>query len=203
MKKNTKLLVWIIGAIIIAAIIIVAMISSSAKNETVATVDGNKITKQHLYDALVKENGPATVDALIADKIVELESKKANIKVTDEEIQKELEKFSAQYGGEDVLKEQLKASGSSIDAIKEDIVKYLETRKLIEPTIKITDEEINAYFEQNKDTFATGNLKDNKAAIKETLLTEKLQTEYITWLEKKKAEYKVTNTFDKTAETQK
>lgn len=300
MKKNTKLLVWIIGAIIIAAIIIVAMISSSAKNETVATVDGNKITKQNLYDALVKENGPATVDALIADKIVELESKKANIKVTDEEIQKELDTLYAQYGGEDALKEQLQASGTSIDAIKEDIVNYLETRKLIEPTIKITDEEINAYFEQNKDTFAqqeqveashilvkdkataeevlkklknggdfaklakeystdtgtankggslgyfgrgqmvkefedvafklkvneisgpvkteygyhiikvtgkkeanAGNLEDNKAAIKETLLTEKLQTEYATWLEKKKAEYKITNTFDKTAETKK
>ena len=171
---------------------------------------------------------------------------------------------------------------------------------MIEPTIKITDEEISAYFEENKDSFAqaeqveashilvkdkataeevlkklndggdfaklakeystdtsnaenggslgyfgkgqmvaefedvafklkvneisdpvkteygyhiikvTGkkeakaaNLKDNKEAIKETLLTQKLQTEYPTWLESKKAEYKITNTFDKTTETKK
>ena len=40
MKKNTKLLVWIVGAIIVAAIIIVAMITSSTKNETLATVGG-------------------------------------------------------------------------------------------------------------------------------------------------------------------
>lgn len=298
MKKNTKLLVWIVGALIIAALLVVAMITSAAKNETLATVNGNKITKEDLYGALVKDYGPATIDTLITDKIVELEAKKQNIKVTDKEIQKELDTLYAQYGGEAALKEQLKASGSSIDAIKKDVVKYLETRKLIEPTIKITDEEMKAYFEQNKASFAqqeqveashilvkdkataeevlkklnnggdfaklakeystdtssannggslgyftkgqmvkefedvafklkvneisgpvkteygyhiikvTGKkeakeptLEDNKATIKEKLLTEKLQTEYATWLEKKKAEYKITNTFDKTAET--
>ena len=300
MKKNTKLLVWVVGAIIIAAIIIVAMITSSTKNETLATVEGNNITKENLYDALVESYGPATLDTLISDKIIELESKKQNIQVKDEEIQKELDTLYAQYGGEDALKEQLKASGSSIDAVKKDVVTYLETRKLIEPTIKITDKEISAYFEQNKDQFAqeeqveashilvkdkataeevlkklnnggdfaklakeystdtsnannggslgyfgkgqmvpefedvafklkvneisepvkteygyhiikvtgkkeakTPNLEDNKATIKEQLLTEKLQTEYPTWLEKKKAEYKITNTLDKTVDTKK
>ncbi len=300
MKKNTKLLVWIVGAIIVAAIIIVAMITSSTKNETLATVAGNNITKEDLYDALVKDYGPATLDTLISNKIVELESEKQNIQVTDKEIQKELDTLYAQYGGKDALTEQLKSSGTSIDAVKEDIVQYLETRKLVEPTIKITDEEISAYFEQNKDSFAqaeqveashilvkdkataeevlkklndggdfaklakeystdasnaenggslgyfgkgqmvaefedvafklkvneisdpvkteygyhiikvTGkkeakaaNLKDNKEAIKEALLTQKLQTEYPAWLESKKAEYKITNTFDKTAETKK
>ena len=154
MKKNTKLLVWIVGAIIVAAIIIVAMITSSTKNETLATVAGNNITKEDLYAALVKDYGPATLDTLISNKIVELESEKQNIQVTDKEIQKELDTLYAQYGGKDALTEQLKASGTSVDAVKEDIVQYLETRKLVEPTIKITDEEINAYFEQNKDSFA-------------------------------------------------
>ena len=154
MKKNTKLLVWIVGAIIVAAIIIVAMITSSAKNETLATVAGNNITKEDLYDALVKDYGPATLDTLISNKIVELESEKQNIKVTDKEIQKELDTLYAQYGGKEALTEQLKSSGTSIDAVKEDIVQYLETRKLVEPTIKITDKEISAYFEQNKDSFA-------------------------------------------------
>ena len=91
MKKNTKLLVWIVGAIIVAAIIIVAMITSSAKNETLATVAGNNITKEDLYDALVKDYGAATLDTLISDKIIELESEKQNIQVTDKEIQKELD----------------------------------------------------------------------------------------------------------------
>ena len=99
MKKNTKLLVWIVGAIIVAAIIIVAMITSAAKNETLATVDGNKITKEDLYGALVEDYGPATLDTLISDKIVELEAKKQNIKVTDKEIQKELDVYMLNMAG--------------------------------------------------------------------------------------------------------
>ena len=34
---------------------------------------------------------------------------------------------------------------------KENIVEYLSLRKLFEPRIEITDEEIEAYFEENKE----------------------------------------------------
>ena len=71
---------------------------------------------------MLKAYGAATLDTLISDKIIELESEKQNIKVTDDEIQKELDVLYAQYGGEEALTEQLKASGSSIDVVKEDVV---------------------------------------------------------------------------------
>ena len=150
MKKNSKLVVWIVGAVIVAALVVAAMITSAAKNETLATVDGNKITKDDLYDALVEGYGKDTLNTLISNQIVELEAKKQNIKVTDEEIQKELDVLYEQYGDEDTLKQQLEASGSSFDALKKDIVKYLETKKLIEPTIKITDEEIRRILNKIK-----------------------------------------------------
>ncbi|MFJ8268084.1 peptidylprolyl isomerase [Peribacillus asahii] len=290
MKKNAKLAVWLVGAVVIAALIVVAMITSAAKNETVATVDGNKITKEELYDELVASYGTDTLNTLITNKVVELEAKKQNVTVSDEDIQKELDVLTEQYGDEETLKSQLEASGSSMDDLKDDIVQYLQTRKLIEPSIKITDEEIKKYFEENKDSlgqaeqveashilvedkataeevlkklknggdfaelakeystdegsaanggslgyFGKGQmvaefedaafklevgkisepvktehgyhiikvtdkkeakeatLKDSKEQIKETLLTEKLQTEYATWLQKKEEEYKITN----------
>ncbi|MFJ8247768.1 peptidylprolyl isomerase [Peribacillus asahii] len=290
MKKNAKLAVWLVGAVVIAALIVVAMITSTAKNETVATVDGNKITKEELYDELVASYGTDTLNTLITNKVVELEAKKQNVTVSDEDIQKELDVLTEQYGDEETLKSQLEASGSSMDDLKDDIVQYLQTRKLIEPSIKITDEEIKKYFEENKDSlgqaeqveashilvedkataeevlkklknggdfaelakeystdegsaanggslgyFGKGQmvaefedaafklevgkisepvktehgyhiikvtdkkeakeatLKDSKEQIKETLLTEKLQTEYATWLQKKEEEYKITN----------
>ncbi|USK70558.1 peptidylprolyl isomerase [Peribacillus asahii] len=290
MKKNAKLAVWLVGAVVIAALIVVAMITSTAKNETVATVDGSKITKEELYDELVASYGTDTLNTLITNKMIELEVKKQNVTVSDEDIQKELDVLIEQYGDEETLKGQLEASGSSMDDLKDDIVQYLQTRKLIEPSIKITDEEIKTYFEENKDSlgqaeqveashilvedkataeevlkklksggdfaelakeystdegsaanggslgyFGKGQmvaefedaafklevgkisepvktehgyhiikvtdkkeakeatLKDSKEQIKETLLTEKLQTEYATWLQKKEEEYKITN----------
>ncbi|AKO91360.1 MULTISPECIES: foldase protein PrsA [Priestia] len=38
--------------------------------------------------------------------------------------------------------------------------------------------------------------KDSKAQVKEAIFNEKLQTEYSTWLEKKKKEYDITNSFE-------
>ncbi|MGE7122102.1 peptidylprolyl isomerase [Peribacillus sp. NPDC046944] len=150
--KSTKTYVWAGAILIIAAILIYAMVVSTDK--TVASVGGEKIKEAELQDTLVKNYGAETVDQLITDKIVELEADKEGIKITEKEIQKEIDTLAESYGGEDALKEQLEASGSSLAALKQDIVVYLHTKKLVEPRITVTDDEISAYFEENKDTFA-------------------------------------------------
>ncbi|MFJ7679891.1 peptidylprolyl isomerase [Peribacillus sp. NPDC097197] len=150
--KSTKTYVWAGAILIIAAILIYAMVVSTDK--TVASVGGEKIKEAELQDTLVKNYGAETADQLITDKIVELEADKEGIKITEKEIQKEIDTLAESYGGEDALKEQLEASGSSLAALKQDIVVYLHTKKLVEPRITVTDDEISAYFEENKDTFA-------------------------------------------------
>lgn len=150
--KSKKAYVWAAAILIIAAILIYAMVVTSDK--TVASVGGEKIKEAELHDTLVKNYGAETVNQLITDKIVELEADKEGIKVTDKEIQKEIDTLAESYGGEEKLKEQLKASGSSLAEFKQDIVAYLHTKKLVEPRITVTDDEISAYFEENKDTFA-------------------------------------------------
>ncbi|MED3712515.1 peptidylprolyl isomerase [Peribacillus frigoritolerans] len=150
--KSTKAYIWAGSILIIAGIMAFAMISSMDK--TIASIDGKKINEDELYDALVAGYGADTLDLLITNKLVELEAEKAGIKITDEEIQKEIDVMVESYGDEKSLKEQLEASGSSMDALKKDIVVYLQTKKLVEPRITVTDDEISTYFEDNKDTFA-------------------------------------------------
>lgn len=150
--KSTKAYIWAGSILIIAGIMAFAMISSMDK--TIASIDGEKINEDELYDALVAGSGADTLDLLITNKLVELEAEKAGIKIKDEEIQKEIDVMVESYGDEKSLKEQLEASGSSMDALKKDIVVYLQTKKLVEPRITVTDDEINTYFEDNKDTFA-------------------------------------------------
>ncbi|MDW7617163.1 peptidylprolyl isomerase [Peribacillus simplex] len=152
--RSTKAYVWAGSTLIIAGIMAFAMISSTEKNKTMASIDGEKISKDELYDALVAEYGADTLDLLITNKLVELEAEKEGIKIKDEEIQKEIDTMAESYGDEKSLKEQLEASGSSMEALKNDIVVYLQMKKLIEPRITVTDDEISTYFEDNKDTFA-------------------------------------------------
>ncbi|MDQ0881045.1 peptidylprolyl isomerase [Peribacillus sp. V2I11] len=150
--RSTKAYIWAGSILIIGGIMAFAMISSTDK--TMASIDGEKINKDELYDALVAGYGADTLDLLITNKLVELEAEKAGIKIKDEEIQKEIDTMVESYGDEKSLKEQLEASGSSMEALKKDIVVYLQTKKLVEPRITVTDDEISTYFEDNKDTFA-------------------------------------------------
>ncbi|MCI2253357.1 peptidylprolyl isomerase [Domibacillus sp. PGB-M46] len=290
--KKRKTYVW---AAIIAAIAAAGFFFATAGSsaETIAEVGGTKITKDDLYDSLVKMYGADAVESLIANKIVEKEATKEKVQVTDKEIQEELDATIESYGGEEAYKSALESSGMTEADMEEEIKVYLETVKLLEPRIEITDEEIETYFNENKDTFATSeqveashilvddeatakevtakladgedfaalakeystdttsaenggelgyfgtgemteefekaafameigeisepvktdygyhiikvtgkkeakaaNLEDSKEEIKETLKQEKMSSEYTTWLEEKKGDYDIYNSFE-------
>jgi foldase protein PrsA len=140
--------------ILVVAVILTVGILSSSK-EVVARIEGNTISKDDLYDAMVKQYGASSLDILITNKIIELEVEKEKIKVTDEEIEEELNLLIDSYGGEELFNSALESSGLTIDQAKAEVKTYLQTNKLLVPRISITDEELETYFEENKDVYAT------------------------------------------------
>jgi len=138
----------------IGAIIVFAGIYFVTKTEYVASVNGEKISKDELNDFLVSQYGAAGVDKLITDKIIEKETKKENINVTKKELDKEMTDYMATYGGEEAFNQMLEQNNVDISEIEKSMKSYLATKKLLENRISITDEDMKAYFEENKDTFA-------------------------------------------------
>lgn len=141
----------------IAAVIVIGGIIgilALSKDEVVASVDGEKIYKEDLYNLLFYQYGAAGIDALITDKIIELEAKKHDIEVSDAEIDEELQNLMESYGGEESFKEAIATNGVTISDVKADIATYLKSKKMIEPRISISDDEMKTYFEENKDSFA-------------------------------------------------
>jgi foldase protein PrsA len=126
---------------------------SKAKDETVATVGSEKISKDELYKVLVQSAGQEALAAMIDDKVVDLELKKEKISVSDKEVEAEFATYVESAGGEEAFKAALKQNDMTEKKFKENIVDYLSIRKIIEPRIDITDEKIKAYFEENKDSF--------------------------------------------------
>ncbi|KYO65500.1 foldase protein PrsA [Thermovenabulum gondwanense] len=142
--------------IFIIATLIIGLIAgcSEKKSEAVAKVNGEVISKDELYDLMVKTIGEEALDYLISQKIIDLEAKKQNIAVTDEDINKELEKIYEAYGGETAFKQNLAMGGYSFEEYKKNLAMSIKTKKLIAPRISITEEEMKSYFNEHKDEFA-------------------------------------------------
>ncbi|TKC14888.1 peptidylprolyl isomerase [Robertmurraya kyonggiensis] len=153
MAKNK--LFWIIGSMGLVIILLIgALVFSLNKEGYAATIDGEKIGMDELHELLVTQYGADGVNSLLAQKIVEKEIKKNDIKVTDKEIEKELAEYQEYYGGEEAFNSVLESSGVKLADVKEDIKRNVATNKLLEDRIEITDEEMKTYFEENKAQYA-------------------------------------------------
>lgn len=159
-KKKSN--IFILLAILTLILAVGAIFYVKGKSEVVASVNGQKITKTELYNLMVKQNGNQALDSLIGERIVDLEAKKHNIAVSEQDIQNELNKYYENYGGQEVFFQALTSSGFTLDDVKKDLALSLKIRKLMEPRIAISDNELMAYFEENKASF--GEEKQVKAS---------------------------------------
>lgn len=149
--KQNKLLIAT-GCMFVAAVVVAVVLYNS--HSKAATVNGENISKDDLNEALMSQYGTSVLDTLISDQIVLQEMDKEKVTVTEEEVAEEMDAYMEQYGGEEAFKEVLDENGVSYDSIEHNIEIYLGSKKLITPGIEITDDEMETYFEENKESYA-------------------------------------------------
>ncbi len=174
--KNNKLIIAVLITAVVAgaACFGIGRMTAVPPGSVVARVNGEAITKDDLYNTLKEQYGSTALDQLIAEKIVDLELAKQNVTVDEEATQKELQKMIEQYGGQEQFDALLANYGYSMEDFAKNIGTNLKLKKLLEPRITITEEEMKTFFEQNKDTFgveeqvkASHILVDSEAKAKE------------------------------------
>lgn len=144
MKKVIYLAIGIIAA---SAIFLLAGFN---KGEAVATVNGTAIEKDALYEQMVKTSGAEALEGMISDEIIRQEAEKADITVTQDEIDAEMAVYEENYGGAEGLASAIETSGMTMEDLESEMETYLKIEKLIGPDIEITDDAIQTYFEENK-----------------------------------------------------
>lgn len=148
---------WMIASIVLAvALIIVLIVPPFQKDDSktaVATVNGTDITKQQLYDQLVELGGESTLQSMITTELVNQEAEKAKVTVTDEDIDAELEDLKAQFGGESAFQAALTQSSMTENDLRKQMPLQVKIRKILEPQVEVTDEEITEYYDANKASF--------------------------------------------------
>lgn len=119
---------------------------ASSNGETVATVGNDSISRQEWLNELEARYGKDTLKDLVDQKVVEQMAKKYHIKVSEQDVNRELKMMKTRYGtygqqngNEEKWKQQIK------DNI---LLEELLTRDVV-----IKEEELKSYYEQNKSLF--------------------------------------------------
>ena len=152
-----------VRSIVLASAVGVLAISNIAtfmlmKNDSgvvgeVAKLDGKPITSEEFYKFVVETDGERLLESYVAEKLVALDAEKNKIKVPQEDVDKEIQALVDEYGSEEALEEALKGFNQTREELEEDIITYLETRALLLPRLDVTDEKLQAYFEERKANF--------------------------------------------------
>ncbi|MGF7045609.1 foldase protein PrsA [Paenibacillus sp. DS2015] len=158
-NANRSTRIWIGVSLVLAIILVVVLIrppfNGSNQDEVVATVNNDNITKDELYDTLVKAGGAQTIESLIVEKLVDQEAAKGKVTVTDADLDKEVESIKKGFPSEDDFTNALAQSGMTLADLKENMELQVKMRKLLEPKVTVTDADIKKQFDENKASYDT------------------------------------------------
>lgn len=149
---------WMFVSLALVVVLIVVLIKppfAANKAEAVATVNGEEITKDQLYENMDPSMKQSALDQMISDKLVEQEAVKQNIEITESDVDQEIAMYEKSFGSIEKLEEALKSSSMTMEALREDIHRELLLTKLLGSQITVTDDDVKQIFDDNKSAFDT------------------------------------------------
>lgn len=129
----------------------------SGRDKALAVVNGEELTKEQVYQEMYDSIGAQTKEALITKMLILQEGKENKVNVTAEEVETELNELKEMWGvSSDAELEQLLAmqgGSTTLETLKEQIVLWRTVHHILAPTIKLSDAEIQEYFNAHQDEF--------------------------------------------------
>lgn len=120
----------------------------------VASIQDRLITEEEWTGELKKRYGSEVLMTMMNRQVVELEAEAANIKVTPQEVDQELERIGQGYGSkEQFLQEMEQQLGLSEELLKAEASYRLTLEKIATADIKVDDADIDQYLHQHPDQF--------------------------------------------------
>lgn len=168
----------------VAIVILFALLYYFRGQFIVATINGQPIWRTTLIQELEKQSGQKELDNLISKLLILQEAKKQNVSISDEEIDSEVKKLEESFSKQGQnLDQLLQLQGISRNEFLEQVRIRKTVEKLVGKDISVTDQEVNDYFEQNKNSLPQNLSADEaKANIKQQLEQQKLNDKIQTWV---------------------
>jgi|SRR6185369_6175112 len=181
--------------IILAVLIVVlgALLFAGRGLFVAAVVNGQPISRLSIVHESEKQSGKQALETIIRNTLIEQEARKANITVSDAEVDSEVKKIETQITKQGRnFNELLAMNGLTRDDLRKDFRLKKIVEKVVGKDVKVSDKEIDEYIAQNKETMpqdqSEEQLRKTAAdAVRQTKLNEKVQT----WLQSIQAKAKI------------
>ena len=156
----------------------------------VALVNNRPITRLALVQKAEKQAGQQILDTLVTKSLILQEGKKQEVEISKEEIEVKI--------GE--IEEQVKTQGTDLDSLletqgltREELGEEIEIQLIIEKIlgkdIQVSDEEVESYFEENKEFLGEeAVLEEIKEDLREQIGQEQIGQRITAWIEELKQE---------------
>ena len=154
-----------------------------------ATINGTPISRLSVIRELETNSGQQALDILITKKLIDMESIKMNIVVSETDINTEIQKLEtrlAEQGG--TLQMILDQQGMTEAQLREQVALQKKLENILNDKIGVTDEEVQEYITKNKLTPPTGTDENIfKDQVRDQLKNQKFNVEAGKWIDEIKA----------------
>ncbi|MBV8372120.1 MAG: peptidylprolyl isomerase [Candidatus Eremiobacteraeota bacterium] len=137
----------------VTALLLGAALAACAGGASIATVNGEPISKSAFDDKLASSPGARnTLQQMVQETLILQYAKNNNITVTDDEVGKREDDLKANFpsGSWD---EMLKARGLSEDDVKQALREQIILDKALQKQVNVTPAQVKAYFDKNHAAF--------------------------------------------------
>jgi len=171
-------------ALIIAILLIGALLYFYRGVFVAAVVNGQPISRMEVIKQTEQTSGKQTLDTLVRNALIEQKAKQENVSVSDQEINDEIKKLQDNLSKQGQNIDQvLQAQGMSRDDLKRLIRLDKLVSKMVGKDVTVTDNEVSAYIEKNKDTLPQGTDQATlKKQVSDELKQQKTNEKVRTWL---------------------
>lgn len=129
---------------------LISVTACNSGNSTIVDSKAGKVTQDQFYKELKDQYGKQVLQDMVYEKLL---SKK--YKVSDKEINAKIQDLmdQNQISSQDQLKQVLAQNGQTLDDLKKSVKFNLLVEKATTDGVKVTDKELQDYFNKNKDQF--------------------------------------------------
>lgn len=195
-KKNLNTIFFIKLLLVVAVGILVFLLVQKNKNIfIVGTVNKSPVSRWELNAKMSDKYASQTFEEIVSERLLNENLKKNKIEVTSQEVQDELVKIKAQYGGEEQFKAAIVQFGMTEEKALKSIEQSIGLKKLIEAIskIEISEEVISKYFTDNKANYTGKKLEDVASEIKNILYQQEIYTKSQEWYSQIRKDAKVSS----------